>query len=181
MTPQGFGVFCSICKNKNESGALICKYCGAPLETNPAEYRTTRQVDEEEGLASVLGEEYVKSLPPPPQGMALYVFGNAMPISVRSDEEFVIGRSVAGSPGPLVDLAEFDGFALGVSRQHVMIRPARNGYEVIDLNSRNGTWLNEHRLAPDRPYPLNNRAQLRLGKMRLIVVFQPPSKSGGAS
>jgi len=54
-----------------------------------------------------------------------------------------------------------------------MIRRTEHGYEVIDLSSRNGTWLNDDQLVPDKPYPLASGSQLRLAKMRLFVLYRP--------
>jgi pSer/pThr/pTyr-binding forkhead associated (FHA) protein len=54
----------------------------------------------------------------------------------------------------------------------VIIRQARNGYEVLDLGSVNGTWLNDERLAPHRSYPLASGSHLRLGRMQLLVLYQ---------
>jgi hypothetical protein len=177
MTTKGFGKFCPICKHKNEAGALICEHCGASLEKTPTEPTTTRQVDDQLGISAGFGERIAEELSLPGEGVAVYLYGSTTPIAIRTDREFVIGRAVQGKPAPLVDLSEFDGFAMGVSRQHVTIRPTKAGYDVTDLDSSNGTWLNELRLIPNRPYPLPNRSVLRLGLIRLIVLYQPP---GGA-
>jgi pSer/pThr/pTyr-binding forkhead associated (FHA) protein len=49
---------------------------------------------------------------------------------------------------------------------------------VVDLGSRNGSWLNGERLVPNKPYPLASGAELRIGKMRLVIVYHPASKNG---
>jgi len=53
-----------------------------------------------------------------------------------------------------------------------MIRREVNGYEVIDLSSRNGTWLNDDQLIPNKPYSLASGSQLRLARMRLFVLYR---------
>jgi hypothetical protein len=109
----------------------------------------------------------------PVEGISFYVMRLSKPIVVRSDRDFFIGRDVDEDIWrPLVDLGELDGYAMGVSRRHAMIRPVERGYEVIDLFSTNGTWLDDRRLIPNKPYPLIPGAQLRLGQERLLVIYR---------
>jgi len=109
----------------------------------------------------------------PVEGISFYVMRLSKPIVVRSDRDFFIGRDVDEDIWrPLVDLGELDGYAMGVSRRHAMIRPVERGYEVIDLFSTNGTWLDDQRLIPNKPYPLAPGAQLRLGQERLLVIYR---------
>jgi len=44
---------------------------------------------------------------------------------------------------------------------------------VLDLGSANGTWLNDERLLPYKSYPLASGSHLRLGRMRLFVLYRP--------
>ncbi len=82
----------------------------------------------------------------------------------------VIGRR-GGSAIPHVDLMPYGGFDLGVSRYHVRID--RDGYtlKIADLESNNGTILNNVRLEPKIPYVLHNHAILQLGSLVLRVLF----------
>jgi pSer/pThr/pTyr-binding forkhead associated (FHA) protein len=73
----------------------------------------------------------------------------------------------------MLDLSALGGYHLGLSRLHAIIRRAEHGYEIMDLGSSNGTWLNDERLIPHKPYPLTNASQIRLARMRLFVVFRP--------
>jgi pSer/pThr/pTyr-binding forkhead associated (FHA) protein len=109
----------------------------------------------------------------PIEGISFYVMRLSKAIVVHSQRDFFIGRDVDEDIWrPLVDLGELDGYAMGVSRRHAMIRPVERGYEVIDLFSTNGTWLDDQRLIPNKPYPLAPGAQLRLGQERLLVVYR---------
>jgi pSer/pThr/pTyr-binding forkhead associated (FHA) protein len=58
---------------------------------------------------------------------------------------------------------------MGLSRRHALIRQTVSGYEIIDLASTNGTWLNDERLVPYTPYPLQSGSQLRLSRIRLFI------------
>jgi pSer/pThr/pTyr-binding forkhead associated (FHA) protein len=53
-----------------------------------------------------------------------------------------------------------------------LIRAVEEGYEIIDLNSKNGTWLDGKRLVPNQPNALPSGARLLLGQMDFIVMYQ---------
>jgi pSer/pThr/pTyr-binding forkhead associated (FHA) protein len=53
-----------------------------------------------------------------------------------------------------------------------MIRRKGDGYEILDMGSTNGTWLNQYLLLPDKPYPLKSGTQIRLGRLSLLVLFE---------
>ncbi|HZU70586.1 MAG TPA: FHA domain-containing protein [Ktedonobacteraceae bacterium] len=50
-----------------------------------------------------------------------------------------------------------------VSSHHAEIRSQGQNYEIVDLASSNGTFVNEQRLAPYTPRPLSNGDQIRFG------------------
>jgi hypothetical protein len=52
---------------------------------------------------------------------------------------------------------------LKVSSHHAQIRPEGQGYEIIDLGSSNGTFVNEQQLVPNLPRFLNPGDQIRIG------------------
>src|SRR6266851_6257642 len=63
-----------------------------------------------------------------------------------------------------------------VSRHHARIVPTANGYEVEDLGSTNGTWLNDRRLN-DRT-TLSDGDSLMVGDIPLVVeLIQPKSQA----
>jgi hypothetical protein len=175
---MGFEKFCLTCGRKQEPGELVCRYCGTKYDVALADPTTTRQVDEAAG--PIAGDPFVRGLTAPLEGIALHMPGSSTPFAIQTKKSFILGRrGPEDTRGPLVDLSEFDGFAMGVSRQHVMIRQSNDGYEVIDLESRNGSWLDDQRLVPNRAYPVPGRAQLRLGMLKLFVVYRSPSDSQG--
>lgn len=163
--------FCPVCKNKNERNALVCIHCGAALEEVLAGPTVTSMsseapTDEKSVIeaAVTIEDELI-----PADGIAVYVAGIDRRVSVRVENELVFGRNAKESREPMLDLTELGGFQMGISRRHAKIRRAGNGYEIIDLASTNGTWLNGERLIPDKPYPLANGAQVQLGRMRMYL------------
>jgi len=122
-----------------------------------------------------MGEMLINEALTPVGGIAMYLAGTSEPVLLSSEKEFVIGRKVedGGKTEGFLDLAKFGAYQMGLSKQHAMIRRTEHGYDVIDLSSRNGTWLNEQQLMPGRPYPLTSGSQLRLARMRLLVLYRP--------
>lgn len=169
--------FCPICKNKNDRLALVCVHCGAALEEGfPGPTVTAMSPEalptERPGFdASITVEDELI----PADGIAVYVAGIDKRVAVSIDKELVFGRKVQESNEPMLDLSELGGFQMGISRRHAKIRRAGKGYEIIDLSSTNGTWLNSERLTPEKPYPLANGAQVQMGRMRLYLFHRSVS------
>src|SRR5690349_15998534 len=109
----------------------------------------------------------------PSDGVSFYIVRLAKVIVVRTANEFFIGRDVGEDVWkPLVDLSEMDGYSMGVSRRHAMVRPVERGYEIIDLFSTNGSWLDGQRLIPNISYMLTPGAQLRIGQELMLVIYR---------
>lgn len=165
--------FCPYCKLKNRVEAIICEHCGKSLISGSDNHPTTEDVKEEtkffpEGLKEKI-EQVSKEAPA--EGVAIYILDRSQPIEVRQEDEFFIGRITEPTEEKVVDLTPYNAYALGVSRRHLMIRRAGNGYHAIDLFSTNGTWINEVSIMPQHPFPLKSGSQVRLGKMRIFIIF----------
>lgn len=76
------------------------------------------------------------------------------------------GRILLGSAALAVGRAQDNQLVIRdakVSAHHAEIRLAKHGHSIIDLESTNGTFLNEQRLAPNKPYQLKPLDVIRLG------------------
>lgn len=171
--------FCPVCKNKNDRNAIICIYCGAFLAQHPSDSTATAKDGNDPMAASV-----VLLKPPvddpliPEDGIAIYAAGTSQPVYLRFDKELIFGRKADDIPDDnLLDLTKLGGYQMGLSRRHAMIRRAEDGYEIMDLSSTNGSWLNDERLVPNKPYRLASGSQLRFGRMRLLILYHPVPKS----
>ena len=165
---------CPVCQTKNELEAVVCGNCGAALEDpflDPG--ARTKTTDMQAVDVERIKEWLTDDATVPEGGIAVYLERGFRPVHVDSKEEFVIGRKVGTTSDVSLDLSASGGYHLGVSRRHVVIRRTERGYEVLDLGSVNGTWLNEERLAPHTAYALASGSHLRLGRMRLFVRYQP--------
>src|SRR5512133_1767475 len=149
---------CPVCKTKNEPEALVCAHCGAVLKDSLIDSAYKTKTTDMQALTPEMIREWSlkeeKRTAVPDSGIAFYVDGHSMPAYIDSEEEFVLGRKAGTTSERLLDLAPFGGYSLGVSRRHVIIRRKEDGYEVLDLGSVNGTWLNEERLVSHKLYAL---------------------------
>ena len=169
--------FCPVCKSENELAASVCGNCGARLDDPARDMEHKTKTTDMQALTPEMIREWLleaeEEAVAPESGIAFYVKGLSKPVWFDSQDEFVLGRKIGTTSERLLDLAPLGGYSLGVSRRHVTIRRTRAGYEVLDLGSVNGTWLNDERLAPHRLYPLPSGSYLRLGRMQLLVLYQP--------
>lgn len=104
--------------------------------------------------------------------LTLEIYGVPKPIKVTIDDEIVIGRSdsVTGYM-PDVDLTPFGAYRLGLSRRHIILKCKERQLFLIDLGSRNGTYLNGIRLEPHAIRALHNTDDLQLGKLSLRLIY----------
>ena len=166
--------FCPSCQQRNRGDAVICEYCGKPLKSIPENDRSTIDLTGDtksfvenfkEKIEQVNREE-------PAEGIAIYLLGLTHPIEICLENEFVIGRLTEVTKEKVVDLTLYNAFNLGVSRRHLMVRRSGDGYEVIDLQSSNGTWVDGQRLVLQQPFAIKSGSQIRLGNMRIFVAFR---------
>ena len=78
-----------------------------------------------------------------------------------TDQELTVGRL------PENELA-ID--AESVSRRHALIRPTDHGYSIVDLGSRNGTWVNGQP-ASDVTVPLRPGDEVELGGQGVVLRY----------
>jgi hypothetical protein len=84
---------------------------------------------------------------------------------------YILGRSdPRSSYKPDIDLAEHNALEMGVSRRHTALVNHKDAIYVIDLDSVNGTFLNDERLQPHKPYPLCEGDDLRLGSLNIHLI-----------
>ena len=115
----------------------------------------------------------------PTKGIVLINLENGQMITTQENGAFVLGRA-ANNVKPdetLVDLNQFGALELGISRAHAMIRRSKGSYQLIDLESSNGTWLENQRLVPKQPYLLESGNRFRIGRLNILVFYMQSPKS----
>lgn len=167
---------CPVCKHSNEPNATVCQQCGFSLKDplSSPDSRTKR-TDLPAGILEGLQDWSVDEAVVPKNGLAIYMESKISPVRVDSSEEIILGRKsgkTAELTDRLFDLSPLGGYGHGVSRRHAVILRTEDGYVIVDLGSANGTWLNEKRLSPQQHYPFESGSYIRLGGMRLFVLYQ---------
>lgn len=172
VAPTPGKIFCPHCGKPNNQGDNYCYACGHVL----AMQRTgeTQELDDDSALEPEVrwGSAYFG----PGLRLVLMVRGGAHPLEFAVDKEMVLGRF---SPGhhlkPDIDLAPYDAENLGVSRLHALIRRDDNTVHLVDLSSRNHTFVNGQRLFPREVRALHNGDEIRLGRLPIRVLFRAES------
>jgi hypothetical protein len=166
---SSFGHFCPVCKFKNESDATVCVNCHAPLEYAFTTKITTKRLSENIALLSHAEiDALIKSFTPA-KGLTLFIVNNGELIIVNDDQkDLILGRKTNEDISNLINIGAYDNF---VSRRHANITKTDECYMIMDLGSSNGTWLEEHRLIPHKPYPLEDGAQIRLGHIQMMIHY----------
>ncbi|MFI5054335.1 MAG: FHA domain-containing protein [Acidimicrobiia bacterium] len=147
---------CRQCGHQNEAGANFCSSCGGSL---PHEDETTLSLAE---LAErlELDEELGAALAELPEGMGMLVVRRGP----NAGSRFVLDREVTAlGRHPDSDIFLDD---ITVSRRHAAVRRASGGYEVADVGSLNGTYVDHKRVDTAA---LHHLADLQIG--RFILVF----------
>lgn len=147
---------CRQCGHQNEPGANFCSSCGSAL---PHDDESTLSLNE---LAErlELDEELGAALAELPEGMGMLVVRrgpNAGSRFVLDSEVTALGRH------PDSDIFLDD---VTVSRRHATVRRIDGGYEVSDVGSLNGTYVDHQRVDTA---PLHHLADLQIG--RFVLVF----------
>ncbi|MFZ4813456.1 MAG: FHA domain-containing protein [Phototrophicaceae bacterium] len=95
-------------------------------------------------------------------------------IQVR--EVMTIGRG-EGAGGPDIDLTPFNAVGMGVSRRHAAIIARGKFLRLRDLNSTNGTYLNNISVESGQDIPLQHGDVITLGDLAVQIIFAvlPPN------
>jgi serine/threonine-protein kinase len=107
-------------------------------------------------------------------GPRLCIAGTGALLTLSSDEETVVGRSSPYSERvPDIDLGAHGGGQAGVSRAHARLTFKDDEWCVEDLNSTNGTCVNDQPLTPGQPMALHDGDVLQFGSLSVTFLNIP--------
>ncbi len=165
-------MLCHSCRNQNMQGAIFCLSCGSSLLPQDRKRDTTamlgaRSADRsradsapDAGAAQSLSERRMRAT----------VIKNGRHISLPLAVPILIGRQdSARGFFPDLDLNNDGGYDSGVSRRHARISVNGNAAYIEDLESANGTFINDQRVQPRTPQRLKVADELRLGSLVLRI------------
>ena len=145
---------CPSCGHLNESTANFCSRCGGGMGSVEAESTAMFQAVE----ADADEESHLKELEP---GQACLIVRRGPAAGTK----FVLDKDlIAVGRHPQSDIFLND---ITVSRRHAEIRGEAGSFNVSDLGSLNGTYVNRERV--DRS-PLSSGDELQIGKFRLLFL-----------
>lgn len=96
-------------------------------------------------------------------------------LALALESPVILGRGGEQRFEPVIDLSEYKALQHGVSRRHCLLRRQDRHVTVCDLNSTNGTYLNNLLLPPESDYLVRSGDRLILGTLHVRVTFDTPS------
>ena len=153
-------ISCPQCGHRNPLGARFCSSCGAALDT--AEHHTTMSVTVP--IESTM-EELEIDLDELPAGVGMLVVTRGPNSGSRyalDDPLVTAGRH----PDSMIFLDD-----ITVSRRHAEVRRLEDGYQVADVGSLNGTYLNRERV---ESATLTDGDELQIGTFKLLFLAGRP-------
>jgi hypothetical protein len=150
-------VYCNACGHGNPPGANFCSSCGALLE--PSRDDTTITFTPVEASGDVAEDELTVSLGEFPESTAMVVVKRGP----NAGSKYALDQDVTrAGRHPHSDIFLDD---ITVSRRHAEIVRTPDGFDVRDVGSLNGTYLNRERIDEAR---LSNGDELQIGKFKLV-------------
>jgi predicted component of type VI protein secretion system len=108
--------------------------------------------------------------------LTFYLPSHGKPVVIADEEHITIGRKdLQRDLTPTLDLNNYNGARLGVSRLHAEVHWVDGHYQIKDCGSSNGTWLNSKNLPAHKLYPLTTGDELRFGHFVTFIHIHLPS------
>ncbi len=153
-------VSCPQCGHKNPLGAKFCSSCGAALADGESHTTMSVTVPVESAI-----EEVEVDLEDLPSGVGMLVVTRGPNSGSRYalDEPLV---TAGRHPDSVIFLDD-----ITVSRRHAEVRRVEGGYQVADVGSLNGTYLNRERV---ESATLKDGDELQIGTFKLLFLAGRP-------
>ena len=156
---------CRRCGHDNELGANYCSSCGTPLSGDEETTLTLAAIEDRQAIEEELGAALTELAP----GVGLLVVRrgpNAGSTYVLDRDETTLGRH----PDSNIFLDD-----VTVSRRHARVRRVDVRYELDDVGSLNGTYVDHRRIDTAT---LHDLAEVQVGRYVLTFVLGGPEGAG---
>ena len=151
-------MICARCGHENQAGANFCSSCGAALENSEDDTTVTLAIEDRAELDDELGAMLAEI----PAGTGVVVVRRGPNAGSRFSLERDV-TTVGRHPDSDIFLDD-----ITVSRRHAVIRRDRDGYEVSDAGSLNGTYVNRERV---ETAPLRHLDEVQVGRFVLLFML----------
>ncbi|HMF84624.1 MAG TPA: FHA domain-containing protein [Acidimicrobiia bacterium] len=151
-------MICARCGHENQAGANFCSSCGAALEKSEDDTTVTLAIEDRAELDDELGAMLAEI----PAGTGVVVVRRGPNAGSRFSLERDV-TTVGRHPDSDIFLDD-----ITVSRRHAVIRRDRDGYEVSDAGSLNGTYVNRERV---ETAPLRHLDEVQVGRFVLLFML----------
>jgi pSer/pThr/pTyr-binding forkhead associated (FHA) protein len=151
-------VTCPQCGHQNPLNANFCSSCGADLDAGDHTSSTTMTVTVPVDSPA---EEVQVDLDELPVGVGMLVVTRGP----NSGSRFALDEPLVTAgrhPDSVIFLDD-----ITVSRRHAEVRKVGDGYQVADVGSLNGTYLNRHRV---EEADLQDGDELQIGTFKLLFL-----------
>jgi len=173
MEDSPMKLICPVCHNEEREEVRFCSQCGADLF--PKDDSSTIEMPALDLSSTAptgeLPESPLKVVEEAPVNLYVLQTGQFFPLIEK--DEFIIGRkSKKQSIVPDVDLTPCGAHTLGVSRLHAVIKVNDGEISIADLDSTNGTWVNNIKLEPHQDHSLNHGDRILLGRCEILAFLR---------
>jgi pSer/pThr/pTyr-binding forkhead associated (FHA) protein len=154
-------VSCPQCGHRNPMGSRFCSSCGAGLDGGEANTTMSSVTVPTDNAA----EEVVVDLDELPAGVGMLVVTRGP----NSGSRYALDQPLVTAgrhPDSMIFLDD-----ITVSRRHAEVRQVEGGYQVADVGSLNGTYLNRERV---ETASLNDGDELQIGTFKLLFLAGRP-------
>jgi hypothetical protein len=103
-------------------------------------------------------------------GLSLHKDTVSLALTLPLCQHVILGR-LDSPDDSVINLDCFHAHEMGVSRRHASFELCDNCLRLHDLGSRNGTYLNGHRVEPNRGQIVRDGDEIELGRLKMYVYF----------
>ena len=160
---------CPNCQHDNPDILSHCLKCDTPLDQKTVSPHTIHVSDVMREMIDAILKETVLILTP--ENLTFRV-GEQF-VSTPIDTKLFIGSDAAMTLPSFMDLSPYLDINFGISRLHaVIVRYDDYHFQVMDLDSTNGSAIDDEQLEPFHLYHLEDDMMLQLGKCPIHVIYE---------
>lgn len=164
--------FCDFARNPND--AYVCAQCGKALpDTRSTLFRRPTRLLNPDVISHEISQAHTEVLILSQNELAIHINGEEAPMVLRVTGDLLLGRfaGVEAETPAMLDFAPYNGFHMGVSRRHAMLRRLGNDLGIVDLESTNGTWINGVQIKPHESVLLRSGDRIALGRLLFRITL----------